>query len=106
MSKEWCVEAIGPRRGGPKDEAAQKHQTQPSRLCLGRSHCPGGGPRQGAVVVGGVVAGGTVVGGTVVAGGTVVGGTVVGGTVVVVGQAVEVPGTMHGWTSKTANLGA
>jgi hypothetical protein len=47
------------------------------------------------------VSGGTVV--VVVAGGTVV---VVGGTVVVVGQEVLVSGTMHGCTSKTANLGA
>jgi hypothetical protein len=39
----------------------------------------------------------------VVAGGTVV---VLGGTVVVVGHGVLVPGTMHGCTSKTANLGA
>jgi hypothetical protein len=42
--------------------------------------------------VGGVVAGGTVV--------------VVGGTVVVLGHGVLVSGTMHGCTSKTANLGA
>lgn len=55
-------------------------------------------------MVGGAVVGG-VVGGAVV-GGTVLGGTVVDGIVVVVGQAVDVPGTMHGWTSKTANLGA
>jgi hypothetical protein len=51
-------------------------------------------------VLGGAVAGGAVVTGTVD------GGTVVGGIVVVVGQAVEVPGTMHGWTSKTAKRGA
>jgi len=49
---------------------------------------------QPAVVVV-VVAGGTVV---------VVEGMVV--VVVVVGQVVVVPGTMQGWTSNTANLGA
>jgi hypothetical protein len=49
-----------------------------------------------------VVGAGTVVVGT----GTVVGGKVVGGMVVVVGQAVDVPGIMHGWTSKTAKRGA
>jgi hypothetical protein len=47
-----------------------------------------------------------VVGGEVVGGVVVDGGTVVGGTVVVVGHELAVPGTMQGWTSKTANLGA
>lgn len=56
------------------------------------------------VVPSGAVVGVVVPGGAVV--GNVVGGTVVGGIVVVVGQVVDVPGTMHGWTSKTANLGA
>jgi hypothetical protein len=48
--------------------------------------------------------GGAEVGGVVVEGGTVVVGGIV--VVVVVGQAVDVPGTMQGCTSKTANRGA